>query len=469
MITTAYKILRKAAGSFDIPLLLVAAMFLTLMFTACDTTEEGMEVCSKSDIAFDLSVKELTFSASASDSELTVKGNVEWEVSSNNDAFECTPKSGRGEGKVTVHARQNLTTEVVRGTITVTAVNTGSLFQPKTVSVEQLFRNFEVKTPPAQTSFPQVGGQTYFEFESTVSWAIDVLDANNNPIDASAQGFSVSPLSGEGAYSGSTRVNVAFARNDTDNVRTVKLRVRAQNDNDASTVGKLMPEYTFTQDAAVAPMISAVVASDSMTENSAELLLSYSSATPVSGCGVYMESEGASRRKIQVSASSFEFSGSNISLSIDGLESGVAYTATPYIETTLGETLGNKVEFTTLYGLRFGTVTHTEDITSVTFRIMYSSLLPVSEIVMKIFDASGNQVTSANAMSGLVSDGTNSEVTLTCGDLAQDTNYSARISGVYKSKDGVSHQVDYPIAVEFTTGTRKPGEDDNKPFRKPSR
>ena len=93
-------------------------------------TQEGVQP------QFDVSVKELAAAVEGGEVKFNVTANVDWKVSSSNEAFKVSPAEGHGDAEITVTYPANETPEPVSAVITVTAQNT-SVYMSKEVKINQ--------------------------------------------------------------------------------------------------------------------------------------------------------------------------------------------------------------------------------------------------------------------------------------------------------------------------------------------
>ena len=139
-------------------------------------TQEGVQP------QFDVSVKELAAAVEGGEVKFNVTANVDWKVSSNNEAFKVSPAEGHGNAEITVTYPANETPEPVSAVITVTAQNT-SVYMSKEVKINQ----------PA-------GGGAKVDVLTPASLGIP----NGGAFTNKADGFSAS-------YSGNMMVNAGYS------------------------------------------------------------------------------------------------------------------------------------------------------------------------------------------------------------------------------------------------------------------
>ena len=297
------------------PILIYIAICLTVLVSSCgEKLNDDYDYLA---IKSELSVNESSVSVKGTGQtgKIQIRCNSYWTATTNSNWILLAANSGKGSGSLsfTVDANPSATAErsgfvsLSDGITTITITVTQAPV-PATITVSKSNLDFTYK-----------GGSSSVNVESNVEWTAS-SDASWSALSKTSSGITVNVQSNNSYSSRSSNITIKYSSLST----TIKVSQSAPKE---PTLGKL----TVSD-------ITKTTANCSFTFNSSDLSVIRYGVT-------YGLTENSLTNDIYASKSSYS---GTASFNLSGLTQNTTYYVRPYVETSVGTTYGNVVQFTTL-------------------------------------------------------------------------------------------------------------------------
>lgn len=445
-----------------------------ILFGGCNTTESEFYVGSLSDVKLttDPVVTQLRLTADGSPQQIHVQSNVSWELIPPSSPFSATADNTQGDGVITVTAALNANSaDTPVGTLTIQAIDFNKEIS---VSLIQQRLQFSMDRPEVAT-MPQEGGSVDLTFDSSIDWQFVAEKGSLNWLIFSPAS------SGSGDWDKIT-VKAEWTPNYSTVEREIELQLQPQDEANWRPLGlQPLAPFTLKQEAGTLPEGVSLMAG-SVTRESVNLLLNYSSKAPVDKVEVKVDNlaTGAtSNFSVPTGGQeSYPLTGA-INFEIGNLDAGTSYNLTPMVTSKVGQTNGEPIRIQTYGDVNFeGPILKTHNITplvtGVNAEFVVESDIEMTSMEISLCDKNGNVLSTQTADIRTVLDASQSPVAWT-GELvwrndvvlAQNTEYYFTVS-VKANNPNTPDKLDTVIpnygTFPFTTLYRLPGQDDNHPI-----
>lgn len=434
----------------------VLYLFPLILAAGCDTTEDAFWVGDKPENAISADGP-VTLNADGTAVTLNLSSICSWSVSieDNENNFEVSPSSGKGNMSVEVKASPNYNNR--RQQTCKLIFRATELDEQISVDVTQAALSLEMEQNDIDV--PETGDAVVLDFTSTAGWVFETWPTGSTPLrDINWLEFNPG-YSGDGNYR-KIQIQVDVLPNYTLSQRTVTLGLNPQNAEVANQISSLPKEFSITQ---AAGTLATITNADTVfvSKNEIDYRFEYASKSMVDECGVKVLSEDGRELKsvsAEKKSEGFAISGA-ISVVIDNLDEGSNYGIQPYVVNKVGEALGEvKMVRTksTLIGATIKDYNLTPSSRCVSVRVYAESDAYIREVGIKVLTAGSDANIIANesvqaTTSQLDFDG---EIS-TADTLTPNTDYNL----VIYVKTSVNEIESSP--VHFRTTGLIPGEDDN--------
>lgn len=432
-----------------------------LTIASCDTIEDAYYPGPMPTDVLSVNVAEVRLNADGTPQDVGVTAICYWDASltDNQNVFNISSSTNRGDGVVSVGADSNYGSGVKTATLVISARNFN---KDVTVNVMQSSLTFEMaaKDYPAT---PEQGGSVDLKFDSSTGWTFVVQPNGSDPNDVgSLDWLEFTPgVTGDGSFY-ETTVTATWKPNYTTSPRMITLVLRPLNEDILNYLDrdKLPQPFALVQEAGTRVReIAATVGEPDY--HGCDVTISYKSTAPVTDAGIKLyESEGTEVGTFSAEKVNGDYPASGqVTVHLSDLKEGMHYIAQPFVASMVGVETGESVEFTTksdevVYnGVSISNYDIISESRSVSVGISMESDIEISECSMSVYEMNGDLIDTYTAY--MAPDVKECEIT-SKDILTPNTEYQLKIF----AKTSVNEvETDF---ITFTTKGLSPDEDDNE-------